>query len=123
VIETKESEIEEEKSVTPDKGKDEHPTPTKGKSGKSSKDDKKGDKERKKSAERKTTSKGSRRNSMAPPSPTPGQTTPISDGDALRYGGQTWWWGSTWSSGLGRRQWLCPTLKLLHYHVLLKFMY
>ncbi|XP_053402100.1 hydrocephalus-inducing protein homolog isoform X11 [Mercenaria mercenaria] len=87
MIETKESEQEEEKSVTPDKGKDDHPTPTKGKGGKDKKEDSKKDagkdKERKKSAERKTTSKGSRRNSIVPPSPPPGQTTPISDGDAL----------------------------------------
>lgn len=88
VIETKESEHDEEKSVTPDKGKDDHPTPTKGKGSKDKKDDKKDpskDKERKRSAERKTTSKGSRRNSIVPPSPPPGQTTPVSDGDALRY--------------------------------------
>jgi len=87
VIETKESELEEEKSVTPDKGKDDHPTPTKGRStSKDKKDDKKDskDKERKRSAERKTASKGSRRNSIAPPSPPPGQTTPISDADGLR---------------------------------------
>lgn len=74
--------------MTPDKGKDDHLTPTKGKGGKDKKDDKKGDKdkERKKSAERKTTgSKGSRRNSVQPASPPPGATTPISDGDALRY--------------------------------------
>ncbi|XP_052816168.1 hydrocephalus-inducing protein homolog isoform X2 [Mya arenaria] len=87
VIETKESEVEEEKSVTPDKGKDDHPTPTKGKGGR--KEDKKDgkDKERKKSAERKTTSKGSRRNSSAAVSPPPGHTTPISDGDALSTAG------------------------------------
>lgn len=88
MIETKESEQDEEKSVTPDKVKDDHPTPTKGKGAKDKKDDLKKqpaqEKERKKSAERKTTSKGSRRNSVVPPSPPPGQTTPISDGDALR---------------------------------------
>lgn len=86
VIETKESELEEEKSVTPDKGKDDHQTPTKGRGAKDKKEDKKDskDKERKRSAERKTASKGSRRNSIAPPSPPPGQTTPISDADGLR---------------------------------------
>lgn len=87
MIETKESELEEEKSVTPDKGKDDHPTPTKGKGAKDKKEDSKKDakdKERKRSAERKTTSKGSRRSSTIPASPPPGQVTPISDGDALR---------------------------------------
>ena len=78
--------MDDEKSMTPDKVKDDHTTPTKGKGAKDKKDDaKKGDKEkgRKGSAERKG-NKGSRRNSMAPPSPPPGATTPISDGDALR---------------------------------------
>ncbi|XP_052229341.1 hydrocephalus-inducing protein homolog isoform X3 [Dreissena polymorpha] len=88
MIETKESEVEEEKSMTPDKVKDDHPTPTKGKGAKDKKEDKDKkdtkEKERKRSAERKTASKGSRRNSIGPPSPPPGQTTPISDGDALR---------------------------------------
>ena len=76
--------MDEEKSVTPDKVKDDHTTPTKGKGKKE--DLKKGekDKPRRGSAERKTVSKGSRRNSMAPPSPPPGAATPISDGDGLR---------------------------------------
>ena len=84
----KDVELEEEKSVTPDKGKDDHTTPVKGKpvkgSDKGSKEDKK---ERKKSAERKTaTSKGtSRRNSMQVASPPPGASTPVSDIDAMRY--------------------------------------
>ena len=78
--------MDEEKSVTPDKVKDDHTTPTKGKGKDKKEDAKKGEKEkeRKKSAERKTASKGSRRNSMQPQSPPPGATTPISDGDALR---------------------------------------
>lgn len=89
IVETKEQEAEEEKSVTPDKGKDDHTTPTK-KGGKADKKEAKEDKkgERKKSAERKGTSSKtatSRRNSMQVPSPTPGHASPVSDGDAFRY--------------------------------------
>ncbi|XP_069113582.1 hydrocephalus-inducing protein homolog isoform X2 [Argopecten irradians] len=84
LLDSKDPEPEEEKSVTPDKGND-LTTPTKGKSGKTDKsagkEDKKG--ERKKSAERKQTSKTtSRRNSMQVPSPPPGAATPVSDLDS-----------------------------------------
>lgn len=84
VTEVKETDLEEEKSATPDKVKDDHLTPTKGKGKKEELKKSEKEKPRKGSAERKTASKGSRRNSMAPPSPPPGATTPISDGDALR---------------------------------------
>ncbi|KAL3860158.1 hypothetical protein ACJMK2_010318 [Sinanodonta woodiana] len=92
VVETKEPEVDEEKSVTPDKGKEDHTTPTKGK-GKDKKveaDTKKDgkDKERKKSAEKRQTSKGSRRNSILPPSPPPGATTPSLDVDGISTAGE-----------------------------------
>lgn len=87
VPDTSGTEPEEEKSVTPDKGKDDHTTPTKGKAGKDkagAKDTQKG--ERKKSAERKQTSKTERRRpSVNVQSPPPGAVTPVSDGDNLRY--------------------------------------
>lgn len=80
------TEPEEEKSVTPDKGKEDHTTPTKGKASKdktSTKGEQKG--ERKKSAERKTTSKTERRRpSVNVQSPPPGAVTPVSDGDNVR---------------------------------------
>lgn len=73
--------------MTPDKGKEDHTTPTKGKASKDKsggKDTAKG--ERKKSAERKSTSKTEkRRPSVNVQSPPPGAVTPVSDGDNIRY--------------------------------------
>ncbi|GFS07093.1 hydrocephalus-inducing protein-like [Elysia marginata] len=86
---SKEGDGEEENAGTPDKIKDEQPTPTKGKGnkgantplgaekGRTSTD---GKVDRKRSAERK---RMPRRNSAVVSSPPPGQTTPVSDGDTM----------------------------------------
>ncbi|XP_046359897.2 hydrocephalus-inducing protein homolog isoform X3 [Haliotis rufescens] len=82
----KDLELEEEKSVTPDKFKEDHSTPTKGK-GKGGDKPKTGtsEKGRKGSADRK---KPGRRNSMQVPSPPPGATTPTSEADVQSTTGE-----------------------------------
>ncbi|XP_041375521.1 hydrocephalus-inducing protein homolog [Gigantopelta aegis] len=79
----KDENMDEEKSVTPDNKKDDHPTPTKVK-GKGSDKQKAvpSDKERKRSADRKKTL--GRRGSAQVPSPPPGVITPTSDVDVMR---------------------------------------
>lgn len=79
----KESEQEEEKSVTPDKVLKEDHTPTKGK-GKATDKMRAPDinLQRKKSAERK--SRQARRSSNATVTPPPGPVTPVSDADNQR---------------------------------------
>ncbi|KAL5021172.1 hypothetical protein ScPMuIL_000327 [Solemya velum] len=80
----KDIDMDEEKSATPEKGKEDHTTPTKVKGKDKQKTSGTDGKERKKSAERRQTSKTVRRNSMQVPSPPPGANTPVSDTDAQR---------------------------------------
>lgn len=75
---------EDESTMTPDKVKDDQPTPTKGKGGKGAdkgRTSTEGKVDRKRSADRK---KQLRRNSTQVASPPPGQSTPVSDVDNLR---------------------------------------
>ncbi|KAK3085440.1 hypothetical protein FSP39_003318 [Pinctada imbricata] len=112
VPDTQLTEPEEEKSVTPDKGKEEYTTPTKGKGAKGAKEEKKDDKkERKKSAEKSRGGGGkaaSRRNSMQVPSPPPGATTPVSDIDVLSTTGEGLAVGEPKTPKLSIFRWIIP---------------
>ncbi|XP_071173399.1 hydrocephalus-inducing protein homolog isoform X10 [Mytilus edulis] len=110
VPESSGTEPEEEKSVTPDKGKEDHTTPTKGKASKDKsggKDTAKG--ERKKSAERKSTSKTEkRRPSVNVQSPPPGAVTPVSDGDNISMSGDGMAVGDSKTPKLTIFRWIVP---------------